>query len=86
MPAMTKLPHPAADSAPDLKMRPIRSFVLRQGRVTKAQAQALELGRPKFAIDYAPGMIRVDFGWNGNYYYNLQDFMSSVYFKFYLFM
>ncbi|MDO8536015.1 MAG: hypothetical protein Q7S30_03285 [Candidatus Omnitrophota bacterium] len=35
---------------------------------------------------YAPGMIRVDVGWNGNYYYNLQDFMSSVYFKFYLFM
>ncbi|MCX5667234.1 MAG: hypothetical protein NTY34_02855 [Candidatus Omnitrophica bacterium] len=35
---------------------------------------------------YAPGMIRVDFGWKGNYYYNLQDFLSSVYFKFYLFM
>ncbi|MFA5085032.1 MAG: hypothetical protein WC482_01550 [Candidatus Omnitrophota bacterium] len=35
---------------------------------------------------YAPGMIRVDFGWTGNYYYNLQDFMSSLYFKFYLFM
>ena len=60
MPAMTKLPHPAADSAPDLKMRPIRSFVLRQGRVTKAQAQALEVGRPKFAIDYAPGMINLN--------------------------
>jgi hypothetical protein len=35
---------------------------------------------------YAPGMIRVNAGWTGNYYYNLQDFMSSVYFKFYLFM
>ncbi|MDP3730550.1 MAG: hypothetical protein Q8R14_03380, partial [Candidatus Omnitrophota bacterium] len=35
---------------------------------------------------YAPGMIRVDFGWAGNYYYNLQDFLSSIYFKFYLFM
>jgi len=35
---------------------------------------------------YAPGMIRVDFGWTGNHYYNLQDFMSSIYFKFYLFM
>ena len=35
---------------------------------------------------YAPGMIRVDFGWRGNYYYNLQDFLSSIYFKFYLFM
>ena len=35
---------------------------------------------------YAPGMIRVDFGWTGNYYYNVQDFLSSLYFKFYLFM
>jgi len=35
---------------------------------------------------YAPGMIRVDVGWRGNYYYNLQDVMSSIYFKFYLFM
>ena len=35
---------------------------------------------------YAPGMIRVDFGWRGNHYYNIQDFLSTVYFKFYLFM
>ena len=35
---------------------------------------------------YAPGIIRVDVGWKGNYYYGLDDFMSSVYFKFYLFM
>ena len=35
---------------------------------------------------YAPGIIRVDVGWRGNYYYALEDFMSSVYFKFYLFM
>jgi len=35
---------------------------------------------------YAPGMIRVDVGWRGNYYYNLYDFMNSIYFKFYLFM
>ena len=35
---------------------------------------------------YAPGMIRVDFGWKGNHYYNIQDFLSTVYFKFYLFM
>jgi hypothetical protein len=35
---------------------------------------------------YAPGMIRVDVGWRGNYYVNLSDFMSSVYFKFYIFM
>ncbi|MDP2929310.1 MAG: hypothetical protein Q8O01_04520 [Candidatus Omnitrophota bacterium] len=35
---------------------------------------------------YAPGMIRVDFGWRGNHYYNIQDFLSCIYFKFYLFM
>lgn len=35
---------------------------------------------------YAPGMIRVDVGWRGNYYYDLADFLSSIYFKFYLFM
>ena len=35
---------------------------------------------------YAPGIIRVDVGWVGNDYYNLANFMSSVYFKFYLFM
>lgn len=35
---------------------------------------------------YAPGMIRVDVGYRGNHYYNLDKFLSSVYFKFYLFM
>jgi len=35
---------------------------------------------------YAPGMIRVDLGWRGNYYYNIDDFPSTLYFKFYLFM
>lgn len=35
---------------------------------------------------YAPGMIRVDVGYRGNYYYNLDDWLSSIYFKFYLFM
>jgi hypothetical protein len=35
---------------------------------------------------YAPGLIRVDFGWRGNAYYNIDDFLSCIYFKFYLFM
>ena len=35
---------------------------------------------------YAPGIIRVDVGWQGNHYFNLQDYLSSVYFRFYLFM
>ena len=40
----------------DLKLehpqRPIRSFVLRQGRLTKGQARALETGLPQFGISY----------------------------------
>lgn len=35
---------------------------------------------------YAPGLLRVDVGWRGNQYYNIDDFISSVYFKVYLFM
>jgi hypothetical protein len=35
---------------------------------------------------YAPGMIRVDVGWTGNYYYNVQDVLSCVYFKVFFFM
>lgn len=37
----------------NLKNRRIRSFVLRQGRVTKGQERALETGLPKFGISYA---------------------------------
>lgn len=36
----------------DLKYRRIRSFVLRQGRVTKGQERALETAWPKFGISY----------------------------------
>ena len=32
--------------------RPIRSFVLRQGRLTKGQARALETGWPTFGVEY----------------------------------
>lgn len=35
---------------------------------------------------YAPGLIRVDVGWRGNQYYNIDDYLSTVYFKVYLFM
>jgi tRNA (guanine-N7-)-methyltransferase len=66
MRTMTKLNQPeespVLDAALDadkeaLKGRRIRSFVLRQGRVTKGQAHALEVGRPKFGIDYVPEII-----------------------------
>jgi tRNA (guanine-N7-)-methyltransferase len=41
----------------DLTHRRIRSFVLRQGRLTKGQERALEIGWPKFGIDYAPKVL-----------------------------
>ena len=37
--------------------RRIRSFVLRQGRLTKGQERALETGWPKFGLDYAPALL-----------------------------
>lgn len=48
----------------DLKLehpqRPIRSFVLRQGRLTKGQARALETGLPQFGILYKPELINLN--------------------------
>lgn len=35
---------------------------------------------------YAPGIIRVDFGVRGNHFYNIDDFLSTIYFKVYFFM
>ncbi len=45
----------AAGEAP--RHRPIRSFVLRQGRQTEAQKRAFELHWPSFGLDYA-GAVR----------------------------
>ena len=42
----------------DLKTRRIRSFVLRQGRVTKGQERALETQWPKYGVEY--GLQRID--------------------------
>ena len=73
MRTMTKLNQPeespVLDAALDadkeaLKGRRIRSFVLRQGRVTKGQAHALEVGRPKFGIDYVPDIIDLNAKFN----------------------
>ena len=36
-----------------LRQRPIRSFVLRQGKMTEAQKRAFELHWPRFGLDYA---------------------------------
>jgi tRNA (guanine-N7-)-methyltransferase len=40
------------DEIEDLKNRRIRSFVLRQGRLTKGQARALATGLPLFGVSY----------------------------------
>lgn len=37
--------------------RRIRSFVLRQGRLTKGQERALETGWPQFGVDYTPTQL-----------------------------
>lgn len=66
MPAMTEIDNKddasAKDLKPveDLKQRRIRSFVLRQGRLTKGQERALETGLPKFGIPYSPQQINLD--------------------------
>ncbi|HSH72573.1 MAG TPA: tRNA (guanosine(46)-N7)-methyltransferase TrmB [Methylophilaceae bacterium] len=51
------LPEPSKD---DLKHRPIRSFVLRQGRLTVAQQKALDQLLPVFGVPYAPEKIDLD--------------------------
>ncbi len=45
------------ENTESLKHRPIRSFVLRQGRLTAGQARALESGLPKFGIEYTAKML-----------------------------
>jgi len=47
---------PASDV---LKQRPIRSFVLRQGRLTTAQERALEQGMPRWGIPYQAAPINL---------------------------
>src|SRR4051812_8409024 len=66
MPAMTESSKTEDTSAQDLrstedlKQRRIRSFVLRQGRLTKGQERALETGLPKFGIPYNPTALNLD--------------------------
>lgn len=42
------------------KNRAIRSFVLRQGRISDAQQRAYEALRPRYAIDYAPQLLNLE--------------------------
>lgn len=41
-------------------MRPIRSYVLRQGRLSEAQRRACEQLLPRFGIDYQPARLDLD--------------------------
>jgi tRNA (guanine-N7-)-methyltransferase len=51
--SLQEIPKDEKSTNDELKHRRIRSFVLRQGRVTKGQERALEIGWPKFGIQYA---------------------------------
>jgi tRNA (guanine-N7-)-methyltransferase len=44
----------------DLKKRSIRSFVLRQGRMSPGQTRAIEALYPQFGIEYAPVELDLD--------------------------
>lgn len=44
----------------DIKKRPIRSFVLRQGRLTPAQQRALDAGMPQFGVAYSTQPLHLD--------------------------
>lgn len=48
---------PRVDSTNDLKHRPIRSFVLRQGRLTPAQQRAIETNMPRFGVEYSKSQL-----------------------------
>ena len=52
----------------EASQRRIRSFVLRQGRLTKGQARALETVFPKFGITYKPELLDLNgqFGRSGS--------------------
>ena len=56
MRAMTEI----AKNENDLKNRRIRSFVLRQGRVTKGQERALETQWPKYGVEYGLQSINLN--------------------------
>ena len=54
MRAMNSQTTTTANPEEDLKQRRIRSFVLRQGRLTKGQEKALTEQWPRFGVEYKP--------------------------------
>lgn len=59
MAALLKPPVTPAQStlAPAGTSRPVRSFVLRQGRLSPAQSRALEELLPRYGIEFAPALL-----------------------------
>jgi len=53
---MTEIINPSEAEASNFQRR-IRSFVLRQGRLTKGQERALEQAWPQFGIEYHQGLL-----------------------------
>lgn len=46
--------------APEIERRRVRSFVRRGGRITTAQARAIEQLWPRFGIEFSPGPLELD--------------------------
>ena len=57
---MTETPEPAAPAEEERHMRPIKSFVMRAGRMTEGQQRGLEQGLPVFGLELADGLRDFD--------------------------
>ncbi len=64
MRAMNELNQTEEIQNEEASQRRIRSFVLRQGRLTKGQARALETGFPRFGISYVPELLDLNARFN----------------------
>ncbi|TWH76107.1 tRNA (guanine-N(7)-)-methyltransferase [Azomonas agilis] len=51
---------PVSESSEDLKKRPIRSFVIRAGRMTEGQQRGLEQGWPRFGLELESGPLNFE--------------------------
>lgn len=55
-----KQPEDKAQQQEQLRNRPIRSFVLRQGRLTDAQQRAIDVGMPVFGVAYTQQPLNLE--------------------------
>ena len=56
---MTEKSQPVLSSAPE-HLRRIRSFVRREGRLSEGQSSAIEIGWPRWGVDFVPAMVDWD--------------------------